>query len=202
MTGTGTGTSAGDHSPEPASRAQAGIPPETAFAPGGGDPAAASVFDRIQFQVAIFARRMEQIRIAGAADGRPTMDRAAFLMLNRLAWMGPVGVKALAKEMGIDSSTVTRQVAPLVEGGLVERVPNPADGRAVLLELSEDGHRALEETRSIREERMRQILADWPEEERETFCALLTRFNISMRAYRSATLGSDSGSGPGAGPTG
>ncbi len=41
--------------------------------------------------------------------------------------------------MGIDSSTVTRQVAPLVDTGLVKRTSHPEDGRAVVLQLSPRG---------------------------------------------------------------
>ena len=150
----------------------------------GGSHTGADLHDRLQYQVAIFARRVEQVRIGGVGAARNSMDRAAFLLLNRLDWTGPVGVKALAVAMGIDSSTVTRQVQPLVDAGLVERVPNPDDGRAVLLELSPLGRDRLEEVRASRQEMMRQVLADWPYEDQEAFCELLTRFNLSMRAFR------------------
>ena len=72
------------------------------------------------------------------------MDRAAYLLLNRLDQEGPMGVKALAAGMGIDSSTVTRQVAPLVDTGLVKRTSHPEDGRAVVLQLSPRGQARLE----------------------------------------------------------
>jgi DNA-binding MarR family transcriptional regulator len=142
------------------------------------------LYDQLQYQVAIFARRVEQARIGALGEQRNSMDRAAFLLLNRLDRTGPVGVKALAQAMGIDSSTVTRQVAPLVDCGLVDRVPNPDDGRAVVLGLSEQGRRRLEEVRSSRQELMRVLLADWPEEDRETFVELLTRFNQSIKTHR------------------
>ncbi|MEY9875843.1 DNA-binding MarR family transcriptional regulator [Streptacidiphilus sp. MAP12-33] len=148
------------------------------------DTAHAELYDRLQYQVAIFARRVEQARIGALGDQRNSMDRAAFLLLNRLDRTGPVGVKALAQAMGIDSSTVTRQVAPLVDCGLVDRVPNPDDGRAVLLELSEQGRGRLSEVRASRQELMRMLLDDWPREEQESFVALLTRFNQSIEAHR------------------
>ncbi|WP_042412532.1 MarR family winged helix-turn-helix transcriptional regulator [Streptacidiphilus anmyonensis] len=148
------------------------------------DSAPAELYDQLQYQVAIFARRVEQARIGALGEQRNSMDRAAFLLLNRLDRSGPVGVKALAQAMGIDSSTVTRQVAPLVDCGLVDRVPNPDDGRAVLLELSDQGRRRLEEVRSSRQELMRVLLADWPAGDRETFVELLTRFNQSIKAHR------------------
>ncbi|SEK25720.1 MarR family winged helix-turn-helix transcriptional regulator [Streptacidiphilus jiangxiensis] len=142
------------------------------------------LYDQLQYQVAIFARRVEQARIGALGDQRNSMDRAAFLLLNRLDRTGPVGVKALAQAMAIDSSTVTRQVAPLVDCGLVDRVPNPDDGRAVLLELSEQGRRRLEEVRSSRQELMRVLLSDWPEAEQESFVALLTKFNHAIETHR------------------
>src|SRR5437763_277453 len=89
------------------------------------------LLDALQHQVAVFARRAEQTRLGGVGQVRNSMDRAAYLLLNRLDLEGPMGVKALAAGMGIDSSTVTRQVAPLVDTGLVKRTSHPEDGRAV-----------------------------------------------------------------------
>ncbi|MHA6762590.1 MarR family winged helix-turn-helix transcriptional regulator [Streptacidiphilus sp. PAMC 29251] len=149
----------------------------------GGDDGAV-LLDQLQYQVAILARRVEQVRIGGVGDQRNSMDRAAFLLLHRLDRTGAVGVKALAAAMGIDSSTVTRQVAPLVDGGLVDRVPNPDDGRAVLLELSPHGRERLEEVRASRRALMRNLVADWPDADQSQFCALLTRFNEAMQTYR------------------
>ena len=168
--------------------------PDTAPAdsapPGGTSPggtpadAEAVLYDRLQYQVAILARRVEQVRIGGVGEQRNSMDRAAFLLLHRLDRSDPVGVKALAGAMGIDSSTVTRQVAPLVETGLVDRVPNPDDGRAVLLELSPLGRERLEEVRASRQEMIHRLLGDWPDQDQQQFCELLTRFNQAMQGFR------------------
>ena len=134
----------------------------------------------LQHQVAVFARRAEQTRLGGVGQARNSMDRAAYLLLNRLDQEGPMGVKALAEGMGIDSSTVTRQVAPLVDTGLVKRTSHPEDGRAVVLQLSPRGQGRLEEVRSSRRELMAQVTEGWTEEERAAFCALLTRFNGAL----------------------
>ncbi|WP_381794610.1 MarR family winged helix-turn-helix transcriptional regulator [Streptomyces niveus] len=135
--------------------------------------------------MAVFARRAEQTRLGGVGQVRNSMDRAAYLLLNRLDLEGPMGVKALAAGMGIDSSTVTRQVAPLVDTGLVKRTSHPEDGRAVVLELSVRGLNRLEEVRSSRRELMSQVTDGWTEEERESFCTLLTRFNSALSARQS-----------------
>ncbi|MGI5437453.1 MarR family winged helix-turn-helix transcriptional regulator [Streptomyces shenzhenensis] len=140
------------------------------------------LLDTLQHQVAVFARRAEQTRLGGIGQVRNSMDRAAYLLLNRLDQEGPMGVKALAASMGIDSSTVTRQVAPLVDSGLVKRTSHPEDGRAVVLQLSPRGVSRLEEVRSSRRQLMAELTQDWAPEERETFCALLTRFNGALSA--------------------
>lgn len=144
-----------------------------------------ALLERMQHEVAVFARRAEQTRLGGVGRVRNSMDRAAYLLLNRLDHEGPMGVKALAEGMGIDSSTVTRQVAPLVHAGLVKRTSHPEDGRAVVLALSPRGRLRLEEVRASRQELMAVITDGWTEQERETFCDLLGRFNASLSAFLS-----------------
>lgn len=138
------------------------------------------LLESIQHQVALFARRAEQTRLGGVGQARNSMDRAAYLLLNRLDQDGPTGVKALAAGMGIDSSTVTRQVAPLVDSGLVKRTSHPEDGRAVVLELSPRGAHRLTEVRASRRELIDRVTKDWTSEDREVFCTLLTRFNAGL----------------------
>jgi DNA-binding MarR family transcriptional regulator len=144
------------------------------------------LLERLQHQVALFARRAEQTRLGGVGKARNSMDRAAYLLLNRLDNEGPMGVKALAEGMGIDSSTVTRQVAPLVDSGLVKRTSHPEDGRAVVLALSPRGRSRLDEVRQSRQQLMAVVTDGWSEDERETFCELLGRFNIALSDYHAA----------------
>jgi DNA-binding MarR family transcriptional regulator len=154
--------------------------------PTSVDMTTTELFERLQHEVALFARRAEQTRLGGLGKARNSMDRAAYLLLNRLDREGPMGVKALAEGMGIDSSTVTRQVAPLVETGLVKRTSHPEDGRAVVLALSPRGEARLTEVRASRRALMAIITEDWSGEDREAFCALLSRFNAAL-ACRHAT---------------
>lgn len=172
-------TSVGTESVVTDSPTTANAAPDDAPLPG------APLLDALQHQVAVFARRAEQTRLGGVGQVRNSMDRAAYLLLNRLDLEGPMGVKALAAGMGIDSSTVTRQVAPLVDTGLVKRTSHPEDGRAVVLELSVRGLNRLEEVRSSRRELMSQVTDGWTEEERDSFCTLLTRFNSALSARQS-----------------
>lgn len=154
--------------------------------PTSVDLTSSALYERLQHEVAVFARRAEQTRLGGVGKARNSMDRAAYLLLNRLDREGPMGVKALAEGMRIDSSTVTRQVAPLVESGLVKRTSHPEDGRAVVLALSPRGRARLEEVRASRRELMAVVTEEWSEDEREAFCGLLARFNAALSEYHAA----------------
>ncbi|MFJ8939176.1 MarR family winged helix-turn-helix transcriptional regulator [Streptomyces sp. NPDC102365] len=145
------------------------------------------LLEALQHEVAVFARRAEQTRLGGVGQVRNSMDRAAYLLLNRLDKEGPMGVKALAASMGIDSSTVTRQVAPLVDTGLVKRTSHPEDGRAVVLQLSPRGLSRLDEVRSSRRQLMAELTQEWSPEERDAFCTLLTRFNVALSTRMAAS---------------
>jgi DNA-binding MarR family transcriptional regulator len=149
------------------------------------------LLERLQHEVALFARRAEQTRLGGVGKARNSMDRAAYLLLHRLDNEGPMGVKALAEGMGIDSSTVTRQVAPLVDSGLVKRTSHPEDGRAVVLALSPRGRSRLEEVRASRQRLMEVITGDWTQQERELFTDLLGRFNSSLVQYHASVSQTD-----------
>ncbi|TNM32691.1 MarR family winged helix-turn-helix transcriptional regulator [Streptomyces sedi] len=168
-------------------------PPPTATggnaeAPHHDPPHGDALLDAFQHEVAVFGRRAEQTRLGGLGSARNSMDRAAYLLLSRLEADGPLGVKALAGGMGIDSSTVTRQVAPLVDAGLVRRAPDPEDGRAVLLQLTPPGRERLEEVRASRRALIALLTDDWNEQERADFHALLSRFNAAIARFHGRDL--------------
>lgn len=112
-----------------------------------------------------------------------------------------MGVKALAEAMRIDSSTVTRQVAPLVDSGLVKRTSHPEDGRAVVLALSPRGRGRLEEVRDSRRRLMAQVTEGWTTQEREVFTELLVRFNAALAEWHAGTVRADAAAGVAEGPS-
>ncbi|MFJ4851637.1 MULTISPECIES: MarR family winged helix-turn-helix transcriptional regulator [unclassified Streptomyces] len=138
------------------------------------------LLDRLQYEVALSARRAEQTRLGGVGTARNSMDRGAYLLLHLLDSDGPMGVKALAEGMGIDASTVTRQVAPLVDSGLIKRTTDPEDRRAVVLAVSPRGHLRLEEIRTSRRQLMAIATQSWTPQEREVFTDLLGRLHETM----------------------
>jgi DNA-binding MarR family transcriptional regulator len=94
---------------------------------------------------------------------------------------------ALAEAVHSDPSTVSRQVAHLVQLGLVERVADPADGRATLLVATDEGRRVFDENRQLRNRGIASLMSEWPDDDRRTFARLLTRFTDSFESHKART---------------
>jgi DNA-binding MarR family transcriptional regulator len=97
-------------------------------------------------------------------------------LIEALAAHGPMRVTTLAGWQGVDKSTVTPQVRRLERAGLVDRRPDPDDGRASLLTLSAQGREVREHVRAAGGEVLARALASWDDADRQTLAELLTRF--------------------------
>ena len=136
--------------------------------------------EQIEQQMTMLLRRVQRIHISTASGGEMDLDRSAYGILCRLADEGPQRLGLLASAFGLDPSTITRQVQALEKAGLVERHADPDDRRASILDLTEEGKVTLAHTRAYRRERLEEVLADWPEHDREELARLLTKVNDSI----------------------
>lgn len=108
------------------------------------------------------------------------IDRSGFLLLHQLTSHGSVGVKQLANEFHLDISTVSRQASALENKGFIVRKPDPSDGRAYTLHITEQGVKEFNLYRNNRLKAINEVLSDWPEEERQVLARLLKKFNCSL----------------------
>jgi DNA-binding MarR family transcriptional regulator len=83
-------------------------------------------------------------RASGATDDGPPMTSTQRLALFEAAIGGPLRLSELAERMGITAPTASRAVDGLVDLGLVERLPDPADRRAVRIDLTSSGRTDVE----------------------------------------------------------
>jgi DNA-binding MarR family transcriptional regulator len=113
----------------------------------------------------------------------PGIDTASYPILFTLL-DGPRRVSSLAGCIHSDVSTVSRQVSGLVAHGLVEKVPDPQDGRAQVLSLTGPGEDLLERLKAQRGEWFRSVLADWTEDEATAFTASLERLTSGFEHSR------------------
>jgi len=91
-------------------------------------------------------------------------------------------VSDLAAAFHSEISTVSRQVSGLVDLGLIERRPDPRDGRAHVLALTTDGAHLLGEIRRVRDALFDELLDDWSDADRTAFADLLGRFGDALEA--------------------
>ncbi|MDO3650976.1 MarR family winged helix-turn-helix transcriptional regulator [Nocardia mangyaensis] len=119
--------------------------------------------------------RLRDRALAQVKD-RSGIDPAGFVVLFRLVCDGPMRSGALAEAVHSDASTVSRQVAQLVDRGLVVRTADPVDGRATVLEVTESGREVAARIRVRRQESVAIVTEQWSAEDRASFAALLTRF--------------------------
>lgn len=108
------------------------------------------------------------------------LQPAAYLLLAHLAYQGPHRASALAEVFDIDKGAVSRQVQHLLDLGLVDRQPDPDDGRATLLTPSKEGRRGLDTVTRSRRMRLEEQLGDWPEDDLARFTELLGRYNRAL----------------------
>ncbi|WP_026566885.1 MarR family winged helix-turn-helix transcriptional regulator [Bacillus sp. UNC41MFS5] len=134
--------------------------------------------EMIELELAILIRRTTSI---SSNKKLGNLDRSAYLILRRINEKGAVGVKVLADEFKLDISTVSRQAAALEHKDYLYRIPDPLDGRAYSLQLTELGAKELFDYQQARLKRVAELLEDWSDEERELFGVLLEKFNRSFK---------------------
>lgn len=130
--------------------------------------------ETIEVELGIFIRRF----IAATTNKKVgNLDRAAYLLLHQISTHGSAGVKALAEEFQLDMSTISRQTASLEQKGYLYRIPDPQDGRAYSMQLTDSGIAELALNKQARLEYLTKHLHDWTEEDQQRFGELLNKFN-------------------------
>jgi len=149
----------------------------------GGAPDPHESFVRLEREIGLLLRRSRAISARLARELHPDLDGAAYGLLALLQDAGPLRAGAVVSRLGLDKSTVSRQVAQLVDLGLVDRAPDPVDGRAQVLRPSSEGSARLERIRDVRRARWEADLADWPAHDVAALGELLARLNRISRAH-------------------
>jgi DNA-binding MarR family transcriptional regulator len=134
-------------------------------------------FVRLEREIALMLRRSRAISSRLSSELHPDLDGAGYGLLALLQDSGPLRASDLVSRLGLDKSTVSRQVASLVDLGLVDRTADPVDGRAQVLTPSAEGSARLTRIREARRARWESDLADWPNDDVVRLGELLQRLN-------------------------
>lgn len=135
----------------------------------------------VETQVALLLRRADGVR-RRSPDLEGTLERSHYLVMRRLAEHGPASISALADELGLDASTMTRQVLALQADGHVARGVDEHDARRAVVSATEAGLAALETSRLSRARLYGRVLEDWTDADRARLATLLRRLNEALDA--------------------
>jgi len=97
---------------------------------------------------------------------------------------GALRLGDVAERLHLDMSVASRHVSELEERGLVERRPDPHDGRCRTLHVTPAGERWLADVRGRFAERMGGQLVGWNDTDVLVLADLLRRFGASMEFNR------------------
>ncbi|MCU1669853.1 MAG: transcriptional regulator, MarR family [Blastococcus sp.] len=138
---------------------------------------ARAAYVRLEREIGLLLRRSRAISARLAGELHADLDGAAYGLLALLQDAGPLRASDVVARLGLDKSTVSRQLATLVDLGLVDRAADPTDGRAQVLTPSAEGSARLARIREVRRARWEADLADWPASDVATLAELLARLN-------------------------
>jgi len=159
----------------------AGGPGATETGPGSaetGDDTAYQVHLFFRFFFSDWVRDPSRQRLTVATTG---LQEASYLLLRRLYDAGPASVSDLARGIGLDPSTVNRQVRPLRDEGLVEP-PQGVVGRSTALRVTEAGAAVLARMELAQVRDWERVLEALPAERRGELGALLGDLKAAMIA--------------------
>ena len=103
--------------------------------------------------VGLLLRRLRQVRV----EGELTLPESS--ALTRLHRGGPATSSALAKLEQISPQSMGTTLAALETRGLVERHPDPADGRRVVLSVTGAGRQVIQDKRNARTQQLATALS-------------------------------------------
>jgi DNA-binding MarR family transcriptional regulator len=136
--------------------------------------------DTWQILAALSAVTRQLARASGGPDDGPPMTSTQRLALFETAIEGPLRLSELAGRMGITAPTASRAVDGLVDLGLLERLPDPADRRAVRIDVTESGRVDVEGRKARVAAALEPAVAALSAQDRARLASLLARLSDAL----------------------
>ncbi|MEU2063772.1 MarR family transcriptional regulator [Streptomyces sp. NPDC013455] len=144
--------------------------------PSGAD----QEFLALERELTVLLRRARANQGEMAREVHPDLESSAYGLLIRLDELGGQRATELAAYIGVGKATMSRQLRALEDLGLIAREPDPADGRAWLVTLTDEGRRRVGTVREARRARYVRQLAHWNRNEVAELARLLHQLNDVM----------------------
>lgn len=134
----------------------------------------------LEQELGVLVRRARRVIAERARAVHPDLQVPGYLMVGHLVRNGPARASVLAAAFDMDKGAVSRHVQQLLELGLVEGRPDPADGRATLLDVTPSGLERMDAVADSRRAWLDEQLGEWKVEDIEGFTSILGRYNQAL----------------------
>ncbi len=135
---------------------------------------------RLWGELSTLLRSMKELSADAIEASDVLIEVAGAHVLSRLSALGPVRLTELACALGLDPSSVSRQVSSLERSGWVRREDDPDDRRATRLVLTATGHDVVDQLTAARAHSLAQVTPDWTDADLHDLTARLARLNQDL----------------------
>jgi DNA-binding MarR family transcriptional regulator len=118
----------------------------------------------------------------------PGLSLTTAATLATLDRSGPCRLTALAANEGVTQPAMTQLVGRLEESGLAIRCADPADGRAVHVQITDAGRELVARRRAARAERLSALLSMLSQADQDALAAALPAMDALASAHRDGSL--------------
>ncbi|WP_136709277.1 MarR family winged helix-turn-helix transcriptional regulator [Agromyces sp. H66] len=160
--------------------------PDAAASRTASDDEIASVEEQLRL---LFVRARAVWKEAAAAV-HPDLQPVGYKILSAIVRRGPMHAGAIAAELEIDKSVVSRQIRHLQALGLAEGAADPTDGRARIIRPTPQAIERVGQKASRMQRQTHAKLRTWPAEDVEQLARLLGRLANEVMVAEEPSPGS------------
>ena len=135
------------------------------------------IIENFRIDLRFFERALEQINQSTCCLG---INIPQCHTIMEIGIAGTLSVKALAENMNLDKSTISRQVEKLVKNGLVNRLTSIEDRRKVTISLTPKGQEIYQTMNASLNEQFQTIFQQIPPKELTTFLKVFNQIAHSL----------------------
>jgi DNA-binding MarR family transcriptional regulator len=156
------------------------------------DSEAAGISDAVVDSLMRASRALVDVTARSLSSVNEDVTTAQLRTLIVLSQRGPQTVTALADQLNVHASTMTRMCTRLVSRALVARIPSAVDRREVVISLSPTGSALVDEVVAKRRQEFEHIVRRLSPEEQQGCIAALEAFS-SAASDAAASMGKTGG---------
>lgn len=147
---------------------------------GSSSPTRDDTLRALEYEVGVLLRRVRRVVSERARMLHPDLNATGYYLVATLIHSGAARATTLADLYELDKGAVSRLVHQLETLGLIERRPDPEDGRASILEATPLAQERMEQVGEARRREISAKLEDWGPGQLEQLVQRLGEYNSAL----------------------